>query len=373
MKKKILAVLLAASMIGSAFSFSAFAEDHTDETVTSYLTGKEVPYEIGRSRPIAVMFNNIQDAVPQYGIDHADVKVEAEVEGLITRIMGIMEDYDGIDRIGSVRSARNYYYYFARAFEAIYVHFGEAAYAIPLLRLNETNELEGLSDYGDIVYYRSDDRPSPHNVFFTYESIQKGIEHTGISKYLPSYYGGNFHFADAENENKLENGVVANVVMPGYSYNHARFDYNEEDGLYYRSQYHDAQVEGNTGAQLTTKNIILQYCDSVPFDDNGYLWTDVTTSGTGKFITNGRCIDITWEKAGNKEDSIHYTDIVAPNVTVPVYGADFNNTNYYDADGNIIDINPGQTWICLIRNQAANKVIITDDRSIDTDAIDYME
>ena len=94
------AVLAAALMAGSAIA------EETD-TCLSYLTGQTVSTEIGRQRPIAMMFNNIYDAIPQYGIENCGVVYEAPVEGYITRLMGRMEDYQGADRIGSVRSCRN--------------------------------------------------------------------------------------------------------------------------------------------------------------------------------------------------------------------------------------------------------------------------
>ncbi len=372
MKKRMLKAVMA-GLLGAALMAAPVM---ADGTVTSYLTGKQVSEEVGRKRPIGVMFNNIQDAVPQYGIAKADVKVEAEVEGMITRIMGIMEDYADCGRIGSVRSARNYYYYFAREFQAIYCHFGEAAYAVPLLMLDSTVELNGLSDYGETVYYRSDDRPSPHNVFTDYDHIQAGIERTGIDPILPAAYeinGGHFQFMNDGEENNLDDGIVANVVLPGYGYNHARFQYNPEDQLYYRSQYGGAQTDGNTGEQLTTKNIILQYCDSTPFDDHGYLWTDVVSGGTGKYITNGRAIDITWRKPQPQEETTFIVNIESPYLSVPLYTGDFEVTHYYDMNGNEIKLNQGQTWICLIRNQAANKVIITDNTEIASDASDYVE
>ena len=71
------------------------------------------------------MLNNIQDALPQSGIANAEVVYEAPVEGGITRLMGIFEDYQDVQRIGSVRSCRNYYVYFAREFNTYYLHFGD--------------------------------------------------------------------------------------------------------------------------------------------------------------------------------------------------------------------------------------------------------
>ena len=72
--------------------------------VKSYLTGENVPESIGRRRPVAVMMGNNSSGSPQSGINHAGVVYEAPVEGNITRLMGILEDYDQLERIGSVRS-----------------------------------------------------------------------------------------------------------------------------------------------------------------------------------------------------------------------------------------------------------------------------
>ncbi len=374
LRKKLLAMLAAGAAVCSMGIMSPMAKETASaDTMNSILTGEPVSTAIGRRRPISVMFNNIQAAIPQYGISKAGVVVEAEVEGLITRLMGIMEEYEDCGRIGSVRSARNYYYYFAREFNSIYCHFGEAAYALPLLRLDSTVELEGLSDYGEIAYYRSDDRPSPHNVFTDYDHIQAAIEYTGIDQNLYDSYTRHFLFADEGTETVLDNGIIANVVMPGYVYNHARFDYNAEDGLYYRSQYYDTQIDGDNGEALSCKNIILQYCESNPFDENNYLWTDVVTGGTGKFITNGRAIDITWSKPQPQEETTFIVNIESPYLSVPVYTGDFDITHYYDTDGNEIKLNRGQTWICVVRNSASNRVIITDNREISSDAIDYVE
>ena len=365
MKKK--NIFKAAAVLIACMFLAAPAAAEDTEYCTSSLTGRQVPVSIGRKRPIAVMFNNIYDALPMYGIGSAEVCIEAEVEGLITRVMGILEDYKDCGRIGSVRSARNYYYYFAREYQAIYCHYGEAAYALPLIRLDSTVELSGLTDYGDTVYYRSDDRVSPHNVFLNYDRVQNGIDIVGFDPNLPEDYDRSDWFAKDGEEVYLENGTDANVVLPGYVYNHARFVYSIEDGLYYRYQFGEPHIDGNDGTQVACKNIILQYCHSVPFDENGYLWTDVVNGGTGKYITNGKAIDITWRKRVSQQDSTYIVDINTPNVTVPLYTGDFSETLYFDMDGNPIKLNQGKTWICLVRDGAAGNVVVTDDYSVPSD------
>lgn len=365
--KKLCALFAAAAMAAAVMGTGAMAE----ETCKSYLTGETVPTEIGRKRPIAVMFNNIQDAIPQHGIENCGVIYEAPVEGSITRLMGLMEDYKDAARIGSVRSCRNYFIYMAREFNAIYCHFGQAIYAEPILNLPTTHNLSGLSDYGDLVYYRSDDRVSPHNVFTDYDRIQAGIEHQGYYTDYAEGYSGHYQFAQEGETVTLEGGEDAQVVLPGYTYNHARFQYNPETGLYDRYQYGDAQVDGNSGNQLSCKNIILQYCDWENFDDNGYLNIDMTKGGYGKYITNGKAIDIYWEKEQYDPDSEYYCTIESQYSYVPVRFSDFNVTRYYDMNGNEIKLNPGKTWVCVVQNTYTDHVTISEDPEISSSVIDF--
>lgn len=72
------------------------------------------------------MLNNLKPACPQAGIANAGVVYEAPVEGGITRLMGVFEDYDNLEKIGSVRSCRDYYIFYASGFDAIYTHYGQS-------------------------------------------------------------------------------------------------------------------------------------------------------------------------------------------------------------------------------------------------------
>ena len=64
----------------------------------SFLTGEPRDPEAVNERPLAVMFNNLEAGCPQYGIEEASIIYEAPVEGRITRLMGLYEDYDELDR-----------------------------------------------------------------------------------------------------------------------------------------------------------------------------------------------------------------------------------------------------------------------------------
>ena len=90
-------------------------EETVEEEVTtvSTLTGLPTTETIRNQRPLAVMLNNIKEGCPQSGTEDAAIIYEVPVEGRITRLMGIFEDYNSVEKIGSIRSSRDYFVYFA--------------------------------------------------------------------------------------------------------------------------------------------------------------------------------------------------------------------------------------------------------------------
>lgn len=302
----------------------------------SYLSGELVPQEKGMRRPVAVMLNNIRDAVPQTGIARADVVYEAPVEGNITRLMGIFEDYDDLEKIGSVRSCREYYLFFAQEFEAIYAHYGQAIYAKPFLEEDFIYNLSGLDKYSKDIFYRTSDRVAPHNAYTSFEGIQRGIEDYGYTKEHSSGYKGHYLFADTDTEEELDSGTTANMVrLDCYATNRPWFEYDGETKRYKRFQYEGPQIDDATGEQLLYDNLLIQYHSYKPYDQNGYLNIDAISGGSGKFITHGKAIDIRWEKDA-------------------VWGV----THYFDADEKEIHLNRGKTWVAIVLDDKTDGILI---------------
>ena len=377
--KRVIAGIAAALMAVSALGTAVMAEE--GDTCKSYLTGETVPTSIGRTRPVGLMIENDSDAVQwQRGTSYASIMYEAMVEGAITRMEGLFEDYQGASMIMPIRSCRPYYVYFAREFNAHYGHYGQVIYAVPILQLPTTDDIAGIpygesgQDYvlhdGSSAYIR--DHEGVTGIYTNYDLINQEIQESGWSTQYSSGYNGHYNFAEDGQEVNLENGQIAKVVLPGFVYNHPRFDYNETDKLYYRSEFGSAQVDGLNGQQLCYKNIIIQMCPSTMFDDH-YLWTDPVNGnegGTGWFITNGRAEQITWKKENWSADDPIETTISSVNVSFDVRECDFNVIRYYDMNGNEITLNQGKTFVEIVRNQDASKVVISDDPSIDTYIID---
>lgn len=295
-----------------------------DGMVRSYLTGRMVPAVQGDRRPAAVMMSNDKEARPQYGINRAGVVYEAPVEGTMNRYMSLIEDYDGLERIGSVRSCRTYYTYFAREFDAVYVHYGQSTFARPYL--SNVDNINGLDSIGTTAFYRSKDKKQPHNAYTSGPRILTSIGKLGYAQDYDPSYQGHYLFARDGREVSLDGrpGVMeAGTVKTGYVMNQAYFVYDSSDGLYHRYQYGDVH-RGDEGP-VTAKNVIFQYCQSGYYATTEYLNINVHTSDCGYFMTDGKAIPISWEKDG-----------------------EFGVTHYYDLDHNEIVLNQGQTWVCII-------------------------
>jgi len=301
--------------------------------VKSYLTGQWVDKEIGTKRPIAVMFNNIMVAVPQSGIEQASIVYETPVEGGITRLVGLIEDYSTLSKIGSVRSARLYHGYIALEFDAIFVHYGCAIYANELLK-NSVDNIDGNAGEGTVAYYRTEDRKAPHNAYTSAEHLAAGIKYKNYRTEYANTYNGHFKFAEDGETILLSPASSATRVALGYVNNSPWFEYNAEDKLYYRYQFKKEQIDQETGNQLAYNNIIIQFVDYYDYGD-GYYYIYNQGSGTGKFITNGRFIDITWKK-----------------------DEEFGITKYYNEYGEEITLNQGKTWVSMIFNTKMGSVVI---------------
>lgn len=334
MKKKIFklltGMLLSCALAGSTVAVQA--EEAVTDTVKSYLTGEDVSVGIGHRRPIAVMLGNDTNGAPQSGTENAGVIYEAPVEGSITRLMAIIEDYDNIPRIGSVRSCRDYFLFYANEYDAIYSHYGQAVYALQYLDQHLIDNLNGLT-LGN-AYYRSTDRVAPHNAYTDFSHLQAGIQSQGYSQDYKEDYNGHFQFAPEGTETTLDDGVSANVVkLDNFAYNHPWFEYNAETKEYSRFQFNAPHIDQNTGNQLTCENIILQYSNYVPYDPNGYLNVDTQSGGEGKYITRGKAIDIHWTK-----------------------DSQWGITHYYDSNNQEIQLNPGKTWVEIVLNDSVGSV-----------------
>lgn len=314
-----------------------------DGKMQSYLTGEWKEEAAANRRPIAVMIPNNSPAMPQYGISRASIIYEAPVEGRITRLMAVFEDFDDLDRIGPVRSSRDYFVYVAMGYEAIYCNWGLARPYVEELINRDTVQnisasVQGIYNPANNAFGRVS-RPGYADEFRGYlfiEGMLEDAERLGYDWEYDDAYVPPFTFAAErvkaqENYEDMEDAVT---IYPGgtegnkggYGAYNPFFEYEEKDGLYYRYQNGEKQIDELDGSQLAVANVVFQYCHGEVRDDHDYLAFGVHGEGDAIVFTGGKVIKGTWER----------------------YDGDATPAKFFDEDGEEIIFNQGKTWICNI-------------------------
>ena len=307
----------------------------------SYLTGEWKDEEVVTRRPIAVMIPNNSQAMPQYGISQASVIYEAPVEGRITRLMAIFEDFDDLDHIGPVRSSRDYFVYTAMGYEAVYCNWGLARPYVEELINRDTVQnisagVEGIYKPADEAYGRIK-RPGYKLEFTGYlfiDGLKDAVERLKYDWEYDDDYVPQFTFAAEDYRAEYKDAEDAIIVRPGgtgansggYGAYNPYFEYNKEDQLYYRYQDGKKQIDEMNNEQLAVSNVVFQYCHGEVRDAKDYLAFGVHGEGDAIVFTGGKAIKGTWSRMEG--------DGVPP--------------KFYDEDGNEIIFNQGKTWICNI-------------------------
>jgi hypothetical protein len=307
--------------------------------VRSYFTNQWVDEAVNNTRPIAVMYPINKEAQPQYGLSNVAVFYEIMEEGSMSRQMGIVEDWQNLERIGNIRSIRDYFVYAALEYDPVIVHYGgPELYVKTILTRSDVDNLNGVggvmgSDYG--AFFRvPEGSTSEHTAFTDGSHVSSAISKAGFSlEHRDSFNGEpHFKFTGYTNPNTLEDysdAVEATEIdMAGcFPVTKSTLTYDEEKGVYLKTLYGSAQKDALTGEQLSFANIVIQRTYHETRDDNGYLAYQMhDTTNDGYFITKGKMIHVTWEK----------TD-------------DYTPTKYFDDNGNEVTFNTGRTMIFVVQ------------------------
>lgn len=314
-----------------------------DGKMQSYLTGEWKDEKVVNRRPIAVMIPNNTPAMPQYAISRASIIYEAPVEGRITRLMGVFEDFDDLERIGPIRSSRDYYVYVAMGYQAIYCNWGLAVpYVEELINRDTVQNISapvlGIHNPAHEAFDRVE-RPGYSKEFTGYLFIDGMFEAAERLEYDWEYdsdYVPPFTFAadGGMAQDNYETAKSATMIYPGgqegnkggYGAYNPYFEYREEDNLYYRYQSGKEHIDEMNHEQLAVSNVVLQYCHGEVRDSHDYLAFGVHGEGKAIVFTGGKVIEGTWKR----------------------FDGDATPAKFYDENDEEIIFNQGKTWICNI-------------------------
>lgn len=304
-----------------------------EEPITAVLEEKEVQIFKGNDRPIAIMIDNHSDAWPQAGLQKAYMVYEIVVEGGETRLMALFKGAD-VEKIGPVRSARHYFLDYAMENDAIYTHFGESPQADSDIRKYSINEIDGIAEDGT-TFKRVKDKALPHNAV---TSIDKLIESAKNKKFkMTSNKESVLNYVT--DEVNLEEGQGAiSVTIPHSDLQTVKYVYDEENKVYQRYARGKKQTDWDSKETITTKNIIITFCDNYTLQDKENKGRQgIKNIGTfdGYYITNGKAIKIKCVKNEREEQTV-----------------------YQDLEGNEIKVNDGNTFVNICPTDA--KVVLEE-------------
>lgn len=290
------------------------------KTYFSPLTGKQVPDEAATKKQVtAVMIENSPDARPQSGMKTAGLIYEAIAEGGITRFVCLyQEDRPGL--IGPVRSLRPYFLEWAAPYDPAIAHVGGSKRALDTVRGGGYKDLDQFFNAG--AFYRSSDRYAPHNVYTTFDRIDKANQDR---KYTSSTFESIPRKEDSLSS--APNATSINVTIGGSLYNSA-YNYDRGSNSYIRKQA-GANHRDREGGQLAPKVVVVIKVPMSSGFEDGYR-EQINTNGTGDayIFQDGTAKQAKWLKSSAK----------APLVLV-------------DEKGTPIPLNRGQTWITAIPKQ----------------------
>ncbi len=314
------------------------AADDVDWTTVNPLTGEPSEKDYTNTRPIAVMLNNVKDALPQSGNSQADILYEVPEEGGATRIMGVYQDLSDVGVLGSIRSTRPYYVRLAMSNDAVLVHAGGSGAAYRLIKeymescaFDDMDFLEKGTNSAYNSFYRDSGRfaagyKSEHTLFITSDSIMDYLtSHPDTIKLdHRRYFRRTHHFVeDATPVNGFDAGSI-NVSFSGYK--GTAFDYDEESGTYKVSEFDMPYMDEAANTQVSVENVIVIQTDIEPLNDaKGHVAVYLTGTGSGYFACNGKMQRITWSK-----ERARYT------------------YTFYDEEGNEVDLGVGKSFVCVV-------------------------
>lgn len=276
------------------------------------LTGLPIDEKWVNARPVAIMLNNLKQAMPQLGVSQADVIYEVLAEGGITRMLALYQSVENVGLIGSVRSARTYYLELALGHDAVYLHAGGSPDAYNKIKTWNVTALDCVNGpYEGSLFWRDADRirenGKVHSVVTSGETILELFPTYSFRQEHEEDYVYEMQFA--EDGTPAGGQQASTITVPFSSYKTGVFTYDPESGKYLVEEYGSAYIDGNTGEQVSVTNVLVLRtdCSLIPGDDAGRISVDLNSGGEGWFACGGKIIPIRWSKNGVNDQLVYTT------------------------------------------------------------------
>ena len=264
------------------------------------------------------MLDNAYNLPYNAGLDEAHIVYEALVEANITRLLAIFDSKTKLDKIGPVRSARNYFMDWAEEYSGVYMHVGGSPQALRVINDYDFVNIDQIGA-GEIYFWRDDNLIAPHNVFTSFSNILR----IGEIKDVPNIKQ-DFSFWNFVNEEAVEDLVNFSINISN-SYYKIDWKFNHSLGYYQRWQGGDKKVT-HTGKQVRANNIIIQEVEMF-FIDEERRGIDAESGGKVTIFNHLGQQNGIWQKKNGR-------------------------TVFVNEEGNELKLVPGVTWVEIVDNLA---------------------
>lgn len=282
--------------------------DENKKTEVVIRPGDYVPSKMievtSNQRDISVVVENSPDARPQSSLSKAYIVYEFVVEAGITRYLAVFNSSDA-DKIGPVRSARHHFFDYVLENDATFVHFGGSSKAYADIPLRNIEDLDGLI-YDGIYFKRDKSRYAPHNAYTSMDYINKYMN----KNYRVTSDKENI-FKYSSNEVVLDESDDATIVEIEYANDIVKYEYDNINKVYNRYISNKKDIDKETNKQITVKNVIVQnvkyWTLTGKYANKGVQDMKSIGKGTGYYFTEGKMIEIKWEKDDSRSKTKYLT------------------------------------------------------------------
>jgi hypothetical protein len=290
------------------------------------LTGLVAPSAAALARPaLVVKIDNIPAALPQTGLENADVVYEEMVEGGLTRLAAVFQE-GGAPILGPVRSGRttdiaivsdlNYPLFGFSGANPIFLAEIRAA---PIVDVDAERE-------SSVQYFRMGPNAAPNNLYTSTAKLY-ALDPGAVNGPPPL-----FKFRKLGSPATGAGASVVTHAALSFPQASATWDWSAKGNVWLRGQDGLPDMD-SAGAQLAASNVIIQ---RVPYSTDGYATGEglppspipkgqLVGTGSAWVLTGGKMIVATWSR---------------PTIT--------SVTTWTDSAGHPVLLEPGNTWIELL-------------------------
>lgn len=307
-------------MIVAACSSGGSGGGSSPDPKTAPLTGADGGSGVDLDRrALGFKIDNTPPAIPQSGVESADLIYEEVVEGGLTRLLVVFQSQNA-DSVGPIRSVRPVDPKLIKGLgNAVLIFSGGQPGVLDLVKQSGVTTVSPNSNSG--AFKRESGRSSPHNLYSSTGDIYGVLsDKNGAPPELAT-------FGNLPSDMKTAPATKVDVVFERTS--PTVWTYNSDAGKYER-QFNGAPEKVASGATLQIDNLVFQQVESIPTsftDENNQPVPNWKVVGQGKLwvARDGKIVTGTWNRS-----------------------SETGVAKLTDESGNEIPLHTGNTWWSLV-------------------------